>query len=213
VQSTRVLAALAEPDGELGQAVAVLEAAGVEDALRLPVSQGDRELVALTCCLTGEDLRLVAECTHCALLNEATLAPESLAAPAPRVAALRRGGIREPTYADLLDLPAEEDEATDELLRRCTVAKPERRPTAAALELVDDTLSGPIVLACSGCDEPITVDADVQQLALARLGALARELDREVHLLAGEYGWSLTEIDALPDARRRRLATLVSEGR
>ena len=169
--------------------------------------------MSLTRCLTGEDLRLVAECPHCALLNEATLAPAGLAARAPRVAALGRGGIREPTYGDLLDLPPDEAEATDELLRRCTVAIPERRPTAAALELVDDTLSGPIVLACSGCGEQIAVDADVQQLALTRLGDLARELDREVHALAGAYGWSLAAIEALPDPRRRRLAALVSEAR
>jgi hypothetical protein len=213
VRGTRVLAALTESDTELGQAVAVLEAAGAGDVAALPVSQGDRELAALAQDLGGRELELVAPCPRCGVLNAVSLDPERLPAPAPRVAVLGRGGVREPTYGDLLDLPGDSQEALDELLARCTVGEPLRRPTAAALELVDDALSGPIALTCVGCQEPITIDADVQRLALVRLAECAREVEREVHLLAAAYHWSLAEIEALPDARRRQLAALVSESR
>lgn len=213
MQATRILAALTEPESEVGQALAVLETAGLEDVAALPVSRGDRELVALARRLTGRDLELVADCPSCGLLNEVALAPDALPPAVPRAAALGGGGVREPTYGDLLDLPEDMDEATAELLRRCTVGAPDLPPTPAALELVDDTLSGPIDFACAECGAPVSIDADVQQVALARLGELARDLEREVHLLAAAYGWSLAEIEGLPDSRRRRLATLVSEGR
>jgi len=212
VQATRVLAALAEPEGEVGQALAVLESAGLQDVAAVPLSQGDRELVAVARRLTGTDLELVAECPRCELLNEITLAPETFPEPAPRVAVLGRGGVREPSYGDLLALPEEPAEAIEELLRRCTVGSPERPPTAAALALVDDALAGPIDFLCAGCEEPVTIDADVQRLALARLGELAREIEHEVHLLARAYGWTLAEIEAMPAARRSRLALLVRDG-
>ena len=211
--ATRVVAALTEADSELGQVLAVLEAAGLEEPFALPVSEGDRALVALARRLTGSDLELVAECPRCELLNEVTLVPEIFPPTAPRVAPLGQGGVREPTYGDLVGLPDDEAEATAELLRRCTVGKPLARLTAAALELVDDALSGPVVFACVDCEAPMTIDADIQQLALARLGALARELEHDVNLLAQAYGWSLAEIDGLPYDRRRRLAALVSGGR
>jgi hypothetical protein len=213
VQVTEVLPALTGPETEVGQALAVLESAGVEGAAALPVSLGDRELVDLARTLAGAELELVARCPHCELLSEIVLAPESFPEPAPRVAALGRGGIREPTYGDLLDLPDDAEAATAELLRRCTVGAPERAPGPDELELVDDALSGPLEFSCAGCEGPVTLDVDVQQVALSRLGELARGLEREVHLLATAYGWTLAEIESLPDARRRRLALLVGEGR
>lgn len=213
MQSTRVLASLAECDTELGQALAVLEQAGIENAAALPISQGDRMLLMFARQLTGRDVELVARCPRCELLNAVSLAPDHLPAATPRFAALGRGGVREPTYGDLLDLPRDPADAVAELVARCTVGEPLRQPTAADLELVDDSLSGPIEVTCVGCDESISIDADVQQVALARLAECACELELDVHLLAGAYGWSLPEIEALPDARRRYLATLVSEGR
>ncbi len=213
MNSIRVLASLAECDTELGQALAVLEEAGIEDVAALPISQGDRMLLALARQLTGREVELVARCPRCELLNAVSLAPEDVPAATPRFAALGRGGVREPTYGDLLDLPGDPADAIAELIARCTVGEPLRRPTAADLDLVDDTLTGPIEVTCVGCDESISVDADVQQVALARVAECACELERDVHLLAGAYGWSLPEIEALPDARRRYLAALVSEGR
>jgi hypothetical protein len=213
VRLTRVLASLAECDSELDQAIAVLEEAGIQDVGTLPISHGDRVLVALAQQVTGRAVELVARCPRCELLNAVSLAPDQLPATTPRFASLGPGGVREPTYGDLLDLPTDSADAVAELVARCTVGEPLREPTAADLELVDDTLSGPIDLACAECDQPISVDADVQQVALARLAECARELERDVHLLADAYGWSLAEIEALPDARRRYLATLVSEAR
>jgi hypothetical protein len=123
------------------------------------------------------------------------------------------GGLREPTYGDLLGLPADEDEAADELLRRCTIGAPARRATAAELELVDDSLSGPVLLPCVQCGASIEVEVDVEQLVLERLQRHADGVDLEVHLLASTYHWELAAIEALPDDRRGRLARLVAEQR
>jgi hypothetical protein len=208
-----VLASLAACDSELDQAIAVLEEAGIEDVGALPISDGDRVLLALAQQVTGRAIELVARCPRCGLLNAVSLAPDQLPASTPHFVSLGPGGLREPTYTDLLDLPTDPPAAVAELVARCTVGEPLRKPTAADLGLVDGTLSGPIDLACAECDQPISIDADVQQVALARLAECARELERDVHVLADAYCWSLAEIEALPDARRRYLATLVSEAR
>ena len=208
-----VLGALGAGGSELEQAVAVLAAAGVEDPGSLSLGEGDRRLLELALELSARDLELVAVCPACGVPNAVDLRPEDLPPPAPRVAWLGGGGLRGPTFADLRGLPSEPGAAVAELLRRCTVGSPARPPAEDDLDLVDDSLCGPLALACLECSEGIALEADVERLALLRLGECAREREDEVHVLAAAYHWSLHEIESLPDGRRRRLASLVREGR
>jgi hypothetical protein len=208
------LAALGSAPDELGQVLALLRAAGVERPESLGLGVGDRRLLELHRALTGRDIEVAVGCAGCGTTSVAVLSRETVPPEAPRVAWLGPGGgLREPTYADLQGLPDDRGEAEAELLRRCTVGTPAREPGPAELELVDDSLVGPVVLACVECGAALEVAADVEQLALRGLQEHAADVELEIHLLARAYGWSLATIEALPDVRRSRLARFVADGR
>ena len=214
MSASALLAALDSPTSELGQVLAVLRAAGHAEPERLPLGEGDRRLLELVCEVTGEGLEVTARCPRCETINSAVLSADSVGSARPRQARLGAGGgLRPPSYADLLDLPPQREAAVAELLRRCVVGAPSLEPSAPHLEAVDDALTGPLLLACVGCGEAISVDLDVQSAAMERLARHAGAVDVEVHLLASAYGWSLAEITALPDARRAALAHLVADDR
>jgi hypothetical protein len=208
------LAAIGASEDELGQALALLRVAGCAEPETLTLGEGDRLLLALYRAITGADLEVAVECGACETVSVAMLSPETLPPHEPRSALLGPGaGLRQPTYADLRDLPSERGQAEAELLARCTVGTPPRPAGPEELDLVDDALTGPVQVACVECGQALEAAADVQRLVLENLQRCALTLDLELHLLASRYGWSLAEIEALPDDRRRRLANLVSDGR
>jgi hypothetical protein len=214
VGRSAALASLEGPATELDQALALLRASGVERPEHLPLGAGDRALLDLHRELVGRDPEVTVTCPGCGEVSLAALSRDAVPPAAPRCApAGPGGGIREPTYADLRGLPSDPDAAARELLARCTVGTPSRPPEPADLEVVDDSLCGPLLLACAGCGAPAEVPLDAQRLALRGLVHRAGERDVEIHLLARAYGWALEVIESLPDARRRRLADLVADGR
>ena len=211
----RVLLELRGPTSELGQVLAVLRAAGEAEAEAMLVGTGDRRLLDLATRLAGAAPEVSVACPACGELNSFVLSADVLPPAAPASAWWGPGGgLRPPTYADLVAVAeVGAGGGLDELLKRCTVGVPPRPATAADAEWADDTLSGPIDLACVACGEAVSLDVDVQRVVLERLMARAREVEREIHLLARAYHWNLATIEALPDARRRRLARLVDEDR
>jgi uncharacterized metal-binding protein YceD (DUF177 family) len=212
VNAPAVLAALDAGGDELGQVVAVLRAAGEAEPESLDLGSGDRRLLEVLADVTGSAIEVTARCSRCLELNFAVVVPDSVPPSRPRHARLGTGGgLRQPTYADLADLPADDGDAARELLRRCVVGTPTRSPSAEHVDLVDDALTGPVRLECAGCGEPVEVELDVQANVIERLALHARTVDIEVHLLARAYHWSLAEITALPDGRRSALAQLVAE--
>lgn len=196
---------------ELSQVLALLRAAGVEDAEAMTLAGGDRRLLELHRAITSRDLEISAACPACGTVNAATLSEHDVPEETPRTAALVGGGLRQPTYGDLRSLPADEAASIVELLRRCTVGAPRRPPMASDFDLVDDALTGPLQLACAECGAAVLVDVDIQRLVLERLVRHGREIDIEIHLLASAYHWSLGEIEDLSDQRRSALAALVME--
>jgi hypothetical protein len=209
-----MLDALALGEEEVGQALELMRWAGVEEPERLLLGDGDRRLLELHRVVGGDDLELTFHCGACGTVNSLALSPESVPARRERQARLGRGGgLREPTYGDLRGLPSAQDEAAVELLRRCVVGTPERLPTDADLDLVDDSLSGPLVASCAECAAEVAMPLDVQRLVLESLQLRLDDIELEVHLLARAYHWDLRSIENLPDERRSRLATFVSEGR
>src|SRR5262245_11732002 len=96
-----LLAALDGAGTEVGQAVALLAASGVEHPERLALGDGDRRLLGLCRAVTGHEVEVVAVCPACGELSEAQLSEASAPPAAARVARLGRGGgLREPCYAD-----------------------------------------------------------------------------------------------------------------
>jgi hypothetical protein len=208
------LAAIGASDDELGQALTLLRVAGCSDPEALTLGEGDRRLLALHRAITGKDLEVAVECDACETVSVATLSPETVPPHEPRSALLGPGaGLRQPTYGDLVGLPDDAGTAEAELLARCTVGTPPRPASSEQLALVDDALTGPVEVACVECGRLLESAADVQQLVLENLQRCALALDLELHLLASRYGWSLAEIEGLPDDRRRRLANLIADGR
>ena len=214
MQGSAVLAALEGPATELDQVLALLRASGVERPEALPLGTGDRLLLALHRELVGRDPEVISTCPECGEVGAALLSYDAVPPAAPRCAlAGPGGGVREPTYADLIDLPADAAAAGWELLARCAVGEPARALDPADLEEADDSLCGPLIVSCSGCGAEVAAEVDVERLVVAGLARRAGERDAEIHLIAGAYGWPLETIEALPDARRRRLATLVADDR
>lgn len=214
LSAAAAIAALGSADDELGQVLALHRAAGVQEPERLILSVGDRRLLALHRALTGRDVEVAATCAACETVSVAALSPQTVAPHAQRTAWLRAGsGLREPAYADLLDLPGDAQAAEAELVRRCIVGAATRAPDPRELERIDGSLAGPIALACAECGAAMEVAADVERLVLEGLQCHAGEIEVEIHLIADAYGWSLSAIEALPDERRRRFARLVADGR
>lgn len=215
MRAAEVLSALAVHDSELGQVLGLLRASAPErEPESLPLGAGDRRLLALHRALTGRDVELTVACGACGMLNELLIAVEALPAPVSRVAVCGSGGgVREPTYGDLVGLPGERSAALAELLRRCTVGAPSRPPRAEDLELVDDSLAGPLGSTCAGCGGPLEALLDVQRVVLELLQRQLVLIDHETDVLARAYHWDLAAIEALPDERRTRLARLAAEDR
>ncbi len=215
----RVLVHLDGPTDEIGQVLAVLEATGVAEPGNVTVGAGDRILLDVVGQLTGSFPELTVACPDCDELNSIVISPDRL--PAAILASAwcgPGGGLRQPTYADLQALAplldeGRTDDASQELLRRCTVGEPPSPPTADDLDRVDDALTGPSLVTCYTCGLTLEADVDVERITLEALCARARQVEYELHLLARAYRWDLATIEALSDPRRRRLALLVAEGR
>jgi hypothetical protein len=213
VRRIALLGALAAAEDELGQALALLRVSGVDEPERLSIGEGDRRLLVLHRAAAGSDVELVVTCPHCGTVSSVELGPDDFPPPRPRTAWLGAGGgLREPTYGDLVGLPRSPG-AVGELLRRCVVGSPPRTADPDDLELVDDSLSGPLVLSCSGCEATIESPVDVERAVLESLERHLQSIELEVHLLARAYHWRLGEIEELPDERRERLAAFVADGR
>ena len=207
--------ALDQDGSALGQALAVLRWAATDadlaayrvvDAADLPVGIADRILLAAYEQGLGRPLERTLACPAC---GEWTTLPLSRAAVGehwPCSAWCAPGvGIREPGYADLLAAHGD----PDVLLARCAVGA---GASLADLARIEGSLCGPLRSSCIGCGAALVDDVDVMTLVLAGLLAVRAQLDHETHLLATAYGWDPPTIDALPDARRRRLADLVATG-
>ena len=121
-------------------------------------------------------------------------------------------GVREPTFGDLLDLPPDRADAAALLGRRCSFGDVTDTDARLALDELDVSLTGPIDVDCVDCGAPMSIEVDLELMALGRLRGLAARAEHEIHLLANAYAWELATIESLPDARRARLARAVEEG-
>jgi hypothetical protein len=211
-----LLRLLGEARSELDEMLVLLRACGVPSPESLPVGLIDRLLLVAHRAVTGRDLEVVVRCTACGVPNELPLGATDVPPHEPRSAWCAPGaGVREPTGADLLDLPEDPELAGQELLRRCAVG-PARTALdsigrdRAALDRAEQSLCGVVRVACTGCGAPIEHDVDVQHLVATAVADAVADVDVEVHLIASRYKWDLSTIEALPERRRVRLAALAA---
>jgi hypothetical protein len=208
-----LLRAVEEADGEFGAVIALLRACGVADCTPYPVGVIDRLLLRAHRAVLHRDLEVAVACPACRVLNALPLGVDDVPEYSPRSAWCGPGaGVREPTGADLADLPGDAEEAALELERRCRTGPAEGPVAADALDRVDQSLCGTVRVACIECDALVSEFVDVQQLVTAAIADAVAEVDVEIHLIASRYGWELTTIESLPDSRRVRLAALAGGG-
>ena len=137
---------------EIEQAILLLAESGVPDVAALPVGLIDRLLLHLHRRMLGEDLECVVACPACGGLNALPLGPDDVPEYAPRSAWCGRGaGLREPTGADLLDLPEVPVGAGEVVLARCAIGPADGPRELAALDRVEQSLCGMVRASCTEC--------------------------------------------------------------
>ncbi|MGW0209347.1 hypothetical protein ACWDZ8_27315, partial [Streptomyces sp. NPDC003233] len=86
-----------------------------------------------------------------------------------------------------------------------------RRRVAQAAAAADPAADIRLNLACPACGHAASAELDIASYLWAELDAWARGTLQDVHLLAGHYGWSESEILALSPLRRRYYLELCAD--
>jgi hypothetical protein len=129
-----------------------------------------------------------------------------------------------PTVADLLAVATEADPG-EALRRRCLSASRDGVPVDVdaippeqvarveqELAAADPLAEVVVALHCPVCATGFDADVDPVGFVARELQVVAERLLREVHELAGAYGWGEAEILALPAPRRAAYLALVRGG-
>lgn len=106
-----------------------------------------------------------------------------------------------------------EDEAETALLARCVVGGEPPSDTSelvAAMEQVGEGIDVEFDVPCAECAAAHRVRFQMQDYLLGAFAADRSGLVDDVHRLAAAYRWSLSEILALPRARRRAFVALLA---
>lgn len=127
--------------------------------------------------------------------------------------------LRRPTGTDLLRLrdarPTSRSEALrvmlDSVVMDGDVNVGDEDVLSASLAEADPLVDFTVSCRCPVCDTPTEVAVDLEALALQRLVSRQRSLLREVHHLASRYGWTESEVLAVPPARRARYLSFIEE--
>jgi hypothetical protein len=185
-------------------------------------------LVALT--EHRDDLSLTARCAAagCGDSFEFTLPllslPAGAAADAPLHVHLddaRTVTLRRPTGDDLRrwhDMqPASRDEALrmmlDSLVLAGRVDAGDVAAVSASISTMDPLVDFEVSCRCPACGALNEVAVDLEALALERLARRQSVVLEEVHRFASSYGWTESEVLAVPPWRRARYLRLIEEQR
>lgn len=210
------------------RAVALLETTISDDVGAWSVGARDTALLTLRERLFGGSVAAVVGCPCCGERQELAFAVADIRAPRtdPRPAPeLSVDGhpvaFRLPTGADLDAVAGERDvdRAARRLLDRCLVG-----PTCGAEELpepvvaaivgwmaeVDPQADIRLALDCDRCDHTWSAPFDIAAFLWAEVDAWAWRLLSEVDRLSRVYGWSETDVLALPPRRRQIYLELAS---
>jgi hypothetical protein len=164
-------------------------------------------------------------CAHCAVESEFELPVDGiLAVPHPAADAavrIRSGGrtaaFRIPRMGDIEASPAAGLRRA--VIERCRIGRgpPVSDEAIARLgrkfEALDPAANIVVNIACSGCARPIAASVDVASFVARDLDRIHEALLRDIDVIASVYGWSESEIVALPPERRRRYVMMIAARR
>ncbi|WP_213956937.1 hypothetical protein [Variovorax sp. dw_954] len=195
-----------------------------EDVADWPIGDRNRLLARLQCVSFGPRLEGMTTCPECREQLEFTFDAAQLAAQPPTSEAtvtVAHERFRLPTSRDLASVVDAEDAAM-RLALRCRLALPsepeseDRTWSETDLERIGEQLAladpcAEILLDfdCPQCHSGFRENLDLAAFLWSELDARARRLLREVHALAGAYGWNEGEILALAPARRAAYLEMV----
>jgi len=225
----------AQGHGPTVRALALLAAAGPqawEELSALPLGERDRRLLELREGTLGPRLEAVARCPGCGEPLDVELDTRELRAGAGTGAAegeLSHGGLElRFRLLDSLDLLAAErcggvGEARRRLAERCLIAARREGVPVAAADLAEEDVAALaealaaadpgaellLELRCPACGSDWGEILDVASFVWAEMEVQARQLLREVHVLARAYGWREADVLALSPRRRRLYLEMV----
>jgi hypothetical protein len=197
-----------------------------QDWLLAPIGQRDRFLFRLRERLFGPAMEASADCPACGATLDLPLTTQDLlvdaAPPPPEGYAVEAAGYRIrcrlPDSRDLLAVAeAPPTQRADLLLDRCvlnashgdracdpaSLPRPVRDAIAVAMEAADPQADPQLGLNCPECGHGWTAPFDIAAFLWDDIEDCVARLLRQVHILAGAYGWTEATILGLT-ARRRR---------
>jgi hypothetical protein len=191
----------------------------------LSLGRRNAALLRLRRATFGPEIRAYVDCPGCAERMELAL-PVDMFLPAESAAdaggELEAAGcrLRLPTSRDLAALlgHADADSAAAHLLERLCIARPRggvpaleglRETIEAALEAHDPGADLELSLVCASCGQAWAAPFDIAAVLWDEVAARARALLAAVHVLAGAYGWSESEVLALGEQRRAAYLEMV----
>lgn len=129
----------------------------------------------------------------------------------------RSAALRRPTGDDLRRwreaAPSSRDDAVramlDSLVVGGEVSVDDEAQVAEAIAAMDPLVAFSVACQCPACGAANDVAVDLEALALKRLASRQRALLLEVHRFASAYGWTESEVLAVPAARRARYLELM----
>lgn len=129
--------------------------------------------------------------------------------------------LRRPTGADLrrwrTARAASRDDALrvmlDSLLLAGEVRPHDEAAVSASITAQDPLVDFAVSCQCPTCRAPSEVAIDLEALALRRLATWQSALLQDVHRVATSYGWTESEVLALPAWRRARYLGLIEDQR
>lgn len=206
-------------DHPLDRALGLIEA--VEgtpraEAAMLSIDQRDRALYRIVETLFGSRIDLVATCTECgAETSLAFSAGDALAVPPPEPMLLGDGAAacRLPSSKDLAEALAAPEPQRALVAAIVGVESPAPELVAAAEGMLSECgglcdLS--LAHSCAECGSEGTTPFDILDYLWRRITAEARRQLRDVHLIAGAYGWTSDAILQLTPQRRAAHAALIA---
>jgi hypothetical protein len=192
-----------------------------EELCALPVGERNRLLLSARAASFGARLEIVSRCPACTEALEfgfvfpvADFAPVSAQAFEVGMRDGRQVEMRLPDSRDLAAVATLADPAAarEAVLRRCVVGGGwsgiERDDALAGafareIEVRDPLAAIAFPVECPTCGQAWRATLDPIDYLWQEIGQRVRVLVREVHILAGAYGWSESDVLALTPARRK----------
>jgi hypothetical protein len=192
----------------------------------LPLGEVNASLLEVRAASFGDRIQAHVDCGHCGARLGLTVAVHDLLRPGAGSASreVAAGGVRcrPPCLRDLAAVARERDpaRAVRQLLERCLIgtagddaaglADAALREIEDALEEADPNADLAFDVRCDACGRSGTAQLDAGELLWDDIEARARALFCDVHVLAGAYGWTESEILALSPERRASYVSMVA---